>query len=705
MRPFVPGSSPPASRSRSTCGGGTELGVEPPRYDRRVVHGRVNEVTWGGIHQVIARAASHHATSRVAIDTTDSPREMSGTATDHLTQTATGPVISVGSARDSAQPLGQPWERVLVIGALLAAALAMWLTLRAHFLAHPGWLAVQKADFILGPIGVGLYWHHRRPHNRLGLLLIAYGLVSIPYVLESASSPWLFTTGTMAEAAMIPLSITLVLAFPSGRLDGLAERLIIAGAVLGYTLPYLFWLVASPVQLIPRLSLSGCRGLCPHNPFAIWATPSWYSWSVEYLRAALILVDVSAVIVVLSRFVNATPPRRRALAIGAPIALLYLIAQITYQTNQVINDRYAQPTVQNLTGWYQWTIAGARAAPWYGFLFALIAAELYAGRVLRALVRDVLRRPSLGELEGMLRRPLGDPGLRLGFRDPTSRGWVDADAGVLVVGAGQELTEFGRDPNLAVAVVHDVQLAEDPELLETAAEVALLALENAELAAAQEESLRELGDSRARLSEASDRERRRLERDLHDGAQQRLTAVQARLQRAIEKVDDDRLAMELEGVSRDASAAVEELRALSHGIYPTVLRSAGPVRALRSLAMTATIPIVVVDDGFGRSSSSVEAAIYFCCAEAVQNATKHAGEGATVTVTLGCDDDGARFSVVDDGVGIQEPASGGGDGLVGMRDRIGAVGGELEIRSAPGEGTEVRGWIPASRLPTATGAK
>lgn len=619
---------------------------------------------------------------------------MSGTAADHLTHAAATPVTLAGSARDTGRPLMPRWERVLVVGALLAAALAFWLTLRAGFLAHPGWLAVQKADFILGPIGVGLYWHHRRPHNRLGLLLIAYGVVCIPYVLESVSSPWLFTTGTMAEAAIIPLSITLVIAFPSGRLDGLPERLIIAGALLGYTLPYLVWLVTSPDQLIPRLSLSGCSGLCPHNPFAIWSTPSWYSWSVEYLRVALICVDVSAVLLVLSRFVKATPPRRRALAIGAPIAVLYLIAQIVYQTNQVIDSRYAQPTVQNLTGPYQWTIAGARALPWYGFLFALIAAELYAGRVLRTLVGDALRRPSLGDLEGMLRRPLGDPGLRLGFRHPATRGWVDADGGVLAPAAGQRLTEFEQGPSLAVAIAHDVQLSEDPELLETAAEVALLALEHVELSTAQEESLRELADSRARLTETSDRERRRLERDLHDGAQQRLTAVQVKLQRAIEAADDERLTVELEAVSRDATAAVEELRRLSHGIYPTVLRSAGAAMALRSLAMTATIPVAVVDEGIGRSSSSVEAAIYFCCAEAIQNATKHGGERATVTVTLGRNAEGIHFTVADDGVGMREPTGGDGDGLVGMRDRIGAVGGRLEVWSAPGRGTTVRGWVP-----------
>jgi signal transduction histidine kinase len=386
------------------------------------------------------------------------------------------------------------------------------------------------------------------------------------------------------------------------------------------------------------------------------------------------------------------------LAIGAPIALVYLIAQIVYQTNQLINGHYAQPTVQNLTGPYQWTIAGARALPWYGFLFALIAAELYAGRVLRTLVRDAGRRPSLGDLEGMLRRPLGDPGLRLGFRDPTTRDWVDADGGVLVPGNGQRLTEFARESSLAVAVVHDAQLSEDPELLGAAAEIALLAVEHAKLEAAQMESLRELAESRARLVNASDRERRKLERDLHDGAQARLTSIRIRLDVARETAADGPLSEELDAIRLDATAAIDELRALSHGIYPTVLRSMGLVAALRSLAMRGTIPITVADEGIGRLAAAVEAAIYFCCAEGVQNAMKHAGADATVMISLGRDKDGIHFAIADDGVGMPEPPVGKGDGLIGMRDRIGAVGGELEISSVVGGGTALRGLIPSGAL-------
>jgi len=259
-------------------------------------------------------------------------------------------------------------------------------------------------------------------------------------------------------------------------------------------------------------------------------------------------------------------------------------------------------------------------------------------------------------------------------------------------------TEIDREVP-GVAIVHDVQLADDPELLQAAGTVALLSLENAELDAAWKDSLHALSDSRARLVHAGDRERRKLERDLHDGAQQRLVAIQVRLGMAKDRTQDEGLADELDAIAVDAEQAVDELRALAHGIYPPVLRSFGVPDALRSFAFKAPIEVGVDDGGVGRLPRTVEAAIYFCAMEAVQNAIKHAGDGAHVTITLAQDRRCARFAIADDGVGMAEPESADGDGLIGMRDRIGAVGGELEIVSSPGVGTTVRGTIPLDAVP------
>jgi signal transduction histidine kinase len=352
---------------------------------------------------------------------------------------------------------------------------------------------------------------------------------------------------------------------------------------------------------------------------------------------------------------------------------------------------------------------------WYGFLFALIAAELFAGRVLRHVVRRSLGRPSLDELEGTLREPLGDPGLRLGFWSARTREWVGHDGAALgPLSRGQVRAAVDRDGRPAVAIVHDAQLCDDPELLQAAGAAALLAREHAELDAAWRTSLGELRDSRARLASAADRERRKLERDLHDGAQQRLMGIQVKLRMAQQRVVDPELATQLEAVGVEAEASVEELRALAHGIYPPGLRDYGPADALRAFAMTAPIPIEIVDEGIGRCPRAVEAAIYFCAMEAVQNATKHAGSRARVTITLGRDEERGHFAIADDGQG--SPARPVDDGSVATRaarhrrrdrasgssDRSGATRNTSETAALPGRSDSRRAHDVRVEAPVVT---
>jgi signal transduction histidine kinase len=193
---------------------------------------------------------------------------------------------------------------------------------------------------------------------------------------------------------------------------------------------------------------------------------------------------------------------------------------------------------------------------------------------------------------------------------------------------------------------------------------------------------------------AGERERRRLERDLHDGAQQQLVAIQVRLAVARELADSEELTKQLDATQKNAEAAVEELRALAHGIYPGVLHDFGPAAALRDLSSDSPVPITVTDDGIGRSSDAIEAAIYFCAREAIQNTAKHAGPGAKVTVTLGHREDAIQFTVSDDGAGMSPERDTDGIGVTSMRDRIEAVGGQFEIVSAPGQGTAIHATIP-----------
>ena len=585
----------------------------------------------------------------------------------------------------------RPWKRALTVFAVAAAGLALWATARADFLASPGWLAAQKAGLILGPIGAGIYWMRRRPGNRFGLLLIVLGLLGVPSILESSSDPTLFAIGVLDGTPIYAMTTVVILAFPSGRLEGLPERLVLAGLVV--TMLLVVAVTESASHLVPGLAIPDCRAACPEPRLGLAAPRS--DGIVEHVLGVLsVAVALGTAAVIAWRFHTGTPPRRRAHAIGSPIAVLFLLTAAAYRGLLVFEPGGLGAGERWIQDWLRWGLAGTLALIWSGYLLALVAAQLFAARVLRDVVDASMRRPSVEGLERLLRERLGDPGLRIGFWCERERDFAGTAGEPLEPSPRQALTTVEREGRPAAAILHDVQLSDDPELLSAAGSAALLAAENTELDRAWNASLRELEASRARLTQASDRERRKLERDLHDGAQQRLMAIQIKLRLAKDQTSDPRLADDLEAIGADAEQAVEELRTLAHGIYPPVLRSYGLTEALRSFSRSAPIEVAVRDDGIGRCPRTVEAAIYFCSTEAVQNAVKHAGDGARVMITLGRDGPLARFAIADDGVGIAEPSSAGGEGLIGMRDRIGAFGGEFEIRSSPGAGTTVRGTVP-----------
>ena len=217
----------------------------------------------------------------------------------------------------------------------------------------------------------------------------------------------------------------------------------------------------------------------------------------------------------------------------------------------------------------------------------------------------------------------------------------------------------------------------------------------------------DLRASRARVVAATDEERRRIARDLHDGSQQRLAALGLNLSvvRELLKRSPDEAAEALARLRGSVTDAQADLRALVHGIYPPALTEHGVVEALGSTATASSGPNVVrlVAGDVGRHPPHVEAAVYFCCLEAMQNAAKHAGTEATVRVTIAMGEPGwLRFEVEDDGHGFDPATVEGGGGFVSMRDRVGALGGELEVTSRLGHGTLVRGRVPTARGDEAT---
>jgi len=206
---------------------------------------------------------------------------------------------------------------------------------------------------------------------------------------------------------------------------------------------------------------------------------------------------------------------------------------------------------------------------------------------------------------------------------------------------------------------------------------------------------RELRASRARIVAAAHAERLRIERDLHDGAQQHLTSLSVRLLMAAKLAGEDpELASLLEQLGAEVSDTAKELRGLAHGIYPPLLRANGLADALFTAASHSTLPTTVQAGSLGRYPADVEAAVYFCCLEAMQNACKHAGERAAIRLRLREEAGTLTFEVTDDGAGFDASRRGLGAGLLNMADRIGAFGGHLRVDSAPGQGTRVTGTVP-----------
>ena len=230
-----------------------------------------------------------------------------------------------------------------------------------------------------------------------------------------------------------------------------------------------------------------------------------------------------------------------------------------------------------------------------------------------------------------------------------------------------------------------------------------LALHNAQLDSALQESYQELKRraedlraSRERIVAAGDAERRKLERNLHDGAQQHLVAlaVKVKLVKNLVEADPNTAKAMIEELGGDVQEAVQQLRDLAHGIYPPILVDRGLGPALESAVMKAALPTNVVAEGVQRHRQEIEAAVYFCVLEALQNAGKHAGEGATAVVSLKEEPGALLFEVSDNGAGFDTKATGLGAGFTNMSDRVGSIGGTLDVSSEPGKGTKISGRIP-----------
>ena len=338
------------------------------------------------------------------------------------------------------------------------------------------------------------------------------------------------------------------------------------------------------------------------------------------------------------------------------------------------------------------TFAALGLAP-IAFLFALLDARLARGDVAELLV-DLRANPTT-DLQAALGRALHDPSVRLAYWLPQRGIWADQDGKQLPPPMPDErravrIVKRGEQP--MAAVIFDRSLEDEDELLDAIAAAAGIALENGRLHAELRGRLQELHGSRVRVLEAGRRERQRLERDLHDGAQQRLVALSLELGLLGESTAaDPDLKERLERAKDEVSASLEELRDVAHGLYPAVLSGHGLPVALESLAARSSVPVELVLDLNGRQPEAAEVAAYYVVSEALTNIDKHAAASAA-TVRVSRTADALIVDVTDNGVGGADPRA--GSGLHGLADRVEALGGELRTESVVGGGTHIYAEVP-----------
>jgi signal transduction histidine kinase len=562
---------------------------------------------------------------------------------------------------------------------LLTSALVAYSTETSNHVSGRTPTGVLEAVIGLSFIGCGLLAWTRRPDNATGRLLVATGFAWEAGTLQSSNGAFLYTLGALTAAIVLAVFVQLLLAYPSGTLQSRFEvRLVVAGYVLA--------VVANVLGVLfdPH---SRCDN-CPTNLLFIAASPRTESVVTAVADAVALVLLATAVVLLVRHWRAASTVARRGLGsilLCGGVTVLFLALSFA-----------VDPLSHGLSAFLA-SIAGLVLAllPFI-FLVVLLRSRLARGGIAEVLVDDG-ESTSVAAAEARLQRALGDPSLRIGVwflerrifvgagGDPFSADEIAADR----VSVGLE-DELGRPLAL---IVHDRALLEERELLDGALAAARLMLQRDRLQWELKMQLKELKRSRVRLVEAADTERRRLERNLHDGAQQRLVSLSVALRLAQAKVRSDPASTEelLSGASAELAMALQELRELARGLHPAILADRGLAAGLESLADRSVVPVELSVRCGERFAEPIEVAAFYVVSEALANVAKYS-QATRAQVTVTKTDSTLELVVEDDGVGGADPAE--GTGLNGLVDRVDALEGRLVIVSPPGGGTRVRAELP-----------
>jgi signal transduction histidine kinase len=570
-------------------------------------------------------------------------------------------------------------RRTLAIAAaaLLCGAGDVLLVLDSGHMTEPAVWAVFGPVVGWSFVGTGLYAWRRRPESRFGSLMVLVGFAWFLGPVYAAESPLVFTVGIVIGALWGPIFGHLLLSFPTGRLATRARRRVVAASY-----------VLIPLAPVPALLVSDaddvitCRSGCPRNLLLIERDAGLADAALALGSALTLTLCLVAVGMLVRQWRAATAPERRSLVplfVSGGVTLALVAAFAVSQFDALL-----------------WMAFAAFAATPFAFLAGLARADLSGSRGVRMLMAELGDMPKRADLRDGLARALGDPALELAFWMPELDRYVDAGGSRVTLPADGDArrtaTVIDHHGERVGAIVHD--RAQDTETVRAAGAATALLLENQRLDAELRARLVELRASRARLVEAADGERRRLERNLHDGAQSRLVALALNLRLARVSVSDDSdTAALLDGSIDELRESLRELRDFARGIHPAVLSERGLEPAVRALAARAPVPVEIVGQTAGRLPAAVETAAYFVVAEALTNVTKYAhAEHATVRVER--IDGQLLVEVADDGVGGASAAE--GSGLRGLSDRVAALNGTLELSSPRGSGTRLRAQLPCT---------
>ena len=559
------------------------------------------------------------------------------------------------------------------------------------------------AVMIVGWFSAALYWLVRRPGNRLGLFLLGVAACTAVMSLQGATQPELRSIGVLADWLLVLLWFYVVFAFPTGRISSWFGWALLGAIALERLESYVPSLLFSPV-VNGNFPQSACNAACPANGFMIADRPTIADglFSSDIRTYYLFAVRSAILVYLVYRLSTATRPRKRALLpVYVPVLVTLAMLLVLYATRLEL----VQLDADGLSKLSWLATVGIGALP-YGFLLSVVLSTLFAAAALKTIVSRLVENASATELRRTVADALDDPSLELGFRLGQADGFVDSSGTLLpsTLPAGLASTPVTRNGETVAVIVHDAALDTDPELVAAAGQALLLAIENGRLTGELQSTNAVLRETRARVVTAGDAERRKIERDLHDGAQQHLVALSMRVGLVRDFADPD-VAQRLDDVGLELEEILEELRDLAHGLAPPVLREFGLREALASVVRRSASPARLEAPPIGRYAEDAEAAVYFCCVEALQNVAKHAGSGATAVVRLRERDGRLEFEVADDGVGFDvESARGSGDGYMNMTDRMAGVGGTLSVDSAPGQGTTVGGSLSVAHVTAPFGA-